>query len=103
MNRFAWSAAACLLLTGTTIAMAQNFEVSSLESKRPAELGASLKKAESHTSQAQYIIDVSGRRVRMVGPRFYPESNKDIELIGRADALQREAVRLEASLPPDNN
>ncbi len=103
MKRFAWSAAACLLLTGATMALAKDIEVSSLETKRPAELGSSLKKSTSDNAQAQYILDVAGKKVRLVGPRFYPESNKDIELIGRIDALQREAIRLEASLPPSGN
>lgn len=103
MKRFAWSAAACLLLTGATMALAKDIEVSSLETKRPVELGSSLKNDKSDEAQAQYIVDVTGKKVRLVGPRFYPESNKDIELIGRSDALLREAVRLEASLPPGGN
>ncbi len=103
MKRFARCAAACLLLSGATTALAKDLEVSSLETKRPVELGNSLQKQRVEEERAGYIVDVSGKRVRLVGPRFYPESNDDIQLIGRRDALQREAARLEASLPPSGN
>lgn len=35
-----------------------------------------------------YITDVSGKRVRLVGPRFYPDPARRLPLRGRSSTLQ---------------
>ncbi|NEJ02623.1 hypothetical protein [Rhizobium ruizarguesonis] len=40
-----------------------------------------------------YITDVSGKRVRLVGPRFYPDPARALPLRGRSSTLQAIAER----------
>ena len=85
MKRIAMSVAACLVIAGGIPAVSQTLEVSSLDIKPHNNEAASL------SDSANYVVGVNGKRVRMVGPRFYPE--KTIELLGRQQALTNEAGR----------
>lgn len=42
-----------------------------------------LKGANAQAGEPSYIIDVTGKRVRIVGPRFYPNPTKNLEFPGR--------------------
>ena len=86
MKRFAIGAAACLVLTSAVAAVAQSIEVSSLDT-RVSSTDTQMAADQNH------IVDVSGKRVRLVGPRFYPDSTRDAPLLGRAEALAKEAGR----------
>ena len=85
MKRIAMSVAACLVVAGGLPVVAQTLEVSSLD-VRPHHNDLS-----PLSDSATYVVGVNGKRVRMVGPRFYPE--KTIELLGRQQALANEAGR----------
>lgn len=85
MKRIAMSVAACLVIAGGIPAVSQTLEVSSLDIKPHHNEPASV------SDNASYVVGVNGKRVRMVGPRFYPE--KTIELFGREKALANEASR----------
>jgi|GEM_PF-1476812 len=122
MKRFAAGAAALFLLSTTTAVLAQTYEVSSIASiKKASSNGAVAKKpklakraktavaaktdvapkaevAPRADSAATYIVDVSGKRVRLIGPRFYPDNSNEVELAGRKDALMREAALMNTSL-----
>ena len=70
-------AAAFATMTGPPV-IAQPLEVSTLEVSR----------ADSTTLPPKvlapnYITDVSGKKVRLVGPRFYPDSARSLEFPGR--------------------
>ncbi len=70
-------AAAFATMTGLPV-IAQPLEVSTLEVSR----------ADSTTLPPKvlapnYITDVSGKKVRLVGPRFYPDSARALEFPGR--------------------
>lgn len=86
MKRFAIGAAACIILTSAVAVTAQSIEVSSLET-RSAVIPAPIANDQNH------IVDVSGKRVRLVGPRFYPDNTRDIQLLGRSEAIAKEAGR----------
>lgn len=90
MERVAFGAAVGAVFCFVTAAVAQDIEVSSLDIKRSAKTAESM--APSKVSQG-YIVDVSGRQVRLVGPRFFPDNSKDVELFGRSEALAREEAR----------
>ena len=122
MKRFAAGAAALFLLSMTTAVLAQTYEVSSIApTKKASSNSAVVKKpklakraktavaaktdvapkaevAPRAESAATYIVDVSGKRVRLIGPRFYPDNSNEVELAGRKDALMREAALMNASL-----
>lgn len=59
-------------------AAAQPVEVSRLEADKAQD--ASLSPA---VTAPNYITDVSGKKVRLVGPRFYPDSARMLEFPGR--------------------
>lgn len=121
MKRFAAGAAALFLLSTTTAVLAQTYEVSSIApTKKVSSNSAVAKKpklakraktavaaktdvapkaeAPQAESAATYIVDVSGKRVRLIGPRFYPDNSNEVELAGRKDALMREAALMNTSL-----
>lgn len=57
-------------------AFSQSIHASSLTAQKPAVVtGAS--------DTARYITDVTGKRVRLGGPRFYPDTANAIQLSGR--------------------
>lgn len=58
---------------------AQTIEVSTLESASIGNVARS-----SPSAATNYITDVSGRKVRLVGPRFYPDNTRALEFPGRA-------------------
>lgn len=122
MKRFAAGAAALFLLSTTTAVLAQTYEVSSIApTKKAASNSAVAKKpklakraktavatktdvapkaevAPQAENPATYIVDVSGKRVRLIGPRFYPDNSDEVELAGRKDALMREAALMDTSI-----
>lgn len=57
---------------------AQPIEVSTLEHDKSVSVAFSEASATS-----DYITDVQGRKVRLVGPRFYPDSARSLEFPGR--------------------
>ncbi|MBB3945325.1 hypothetical protein GGQ73_001258 [Rhizobium skierniewicense] len=92
MKRVAVGAGVGAVLCLVTAAMAQDIEVSSLEVPNTDIENLSVpSKAKDH--DGRYIVDVSGKRVRLVGPRFFPDSSREIELSGRAQSLARENAR----------
>lgn len=57
---------------------AQPIEVSTLEaSKTPSS------QIVAPVAAPNYITDVSGKKIRLVGPRFYPDSARALEFPGR--------------------
>ena len=122
MKRFAAGAAALFLLSTTTAVLAQTYEVSSITTtKKVSSNNAVAKKskvgkraktavaakpdvapksdvAPKADSPQTYIVDVSGKRVRLIGPRFYPDNSNEVELAGRKDALMREAALMDSSI-----
>ncbi len=72
-------------------AAAQRVEISTLETskKRNNQISPSI-------IVPNYITDVSGKRVRLVGPRFYPDSARALTFPGRS--LQRTASTSEEAL-----
>ncbi|UHS59240.1 hypothetical protein HRR99_17745 [Agrobacterium vaccinii] len=90
MERVAIGAAVGAVFCFVTAAVAQDIEVSSLDIKQSA---VSIETKRPVKAQAGYIVDVSGRQVRLVGPRFFPDNSKEVALFGRADALVREEAR----------
>ncbi len=122
MKRFAAGAAALFLLSTTTVVLAQTYDVSSIApTKKVSSNSAVAKKPKlakraktavaaktdvapkadvgpKAESAATYIVDVSGKRVRLIGPRFYPDNSNEVELAGRKDALMREAALMNTSL-----
>ncbi|MGV1915919.1 hypothetical protein [uncultured Agrobacterium sp.] len=90
MKRSAVGAAALFLLSTTTAVLAQTYEVSSvIPSKKPSL--ATVTRQAMEDVRPHYIVDVAGKRVRLIGPRFYPDNSSDVELMGRNQALEREA------------
>lgn len=61
---------------------AQPLEVSTLE---PAKTHSATFSREEMASD--YITDVSGRKVRLVGPRFYPDNARALQFPGRASSV----------------
>ncbi|MCZ7449164.1 hypothetical protein O8B93_16365 [Agrobacterium rhizogenes] len=59
-------------------AAAQPIEVSTLEAPK-----APSGQIAHPTTGPNYITDVSGKKVRLVGPRFYPDSARSLEFPGR--------------------
>lgn len=122
MKRFAAGAAALFLLSTTTAVLAQTYEVSSIAPTKKASSNSAVAKkpklakrtktavaaktdvapkaevAPRAESASTYIVDVSGKRVRLIGPRFYPDNSNEVELAGRKDALMREAALMNTSL-----
>lgn len=122
MKRFAAGAAALFLLSTTTAVLAQTYEVSSIASTKKASSNSAVVKKPKLAKRAKtavaaktdvapkaeaapraenadtYIVDVSGKRVRLIGPRFYPDNSNEVELAGRKDALMREAALMNTSL-----
>ncbi|MGP4691386.1 hypothetical protein [Agrobacterium cavarae] len=122
MKRFAAGAAALFLLSTTTAVLAQTYEVSSIASTKKASSNSAIVKKPKLAKRAKtavaaktdvapkaeaapraenadtYIVDVSGKRVRLIGPRFYPDNSNEVELAGRKDALMREAALMNTSL-----
>ncbi|WP_427928235.1 hypothetical protein [Agrobacterium cavarae] len=122
MKRFAAGAAALFLLSTTTAVLAQTYEVSSIAPTKKASSNSAVAKkpklakrgktavaaktdvapkaevAPRAESAATYIVDVSGKRVRLIGPRFYPDNSNELELAGRKDALMREAALMDTSI-----
>lgn len=96
MKRFAAGAAALFLLSTTTAVLAQTYDVSSIiPTKKPT--SASIAAQVGNDVGPRYIVDVSGKRVRLIGPRFYPDNSSDVELMGRKQALEREAAHPDMS------
>ncbi|AMD57886.1 hypothetical protein AWN88_06610 [Agrobacterium tumefaciens] len=56
----------------------QSLEISRLEDKKAGNAAVS-----SAPSAQSYIIDVSGKTVRLVGPQFLPDSARGLEFPGR--------------------
>ncbi|MGN8171612.1 hypothetical protein [Agrobacterium sp. 22117] len=121
MKRFAAGAAALFLSSTTTAVLAQTYEVSSIAPAKKVSSNSGVakkpklaKRAKTAVaaktdvapnaedpqaeSPATYIVDVSGKRVRLIGPRFYPDNSNEVELAGRKDALIREAALMNTSL-----
>lgn len=122
MKRFAAGAVALFLLSTTTAVLAQTYEVSSIASTKKASSNSAVVKKPKLAKRAKtavaaktdvapkaeaapraenadtYIVDVSGKRVRLIGPRFYPDNSNEVELAGRKDALMREAALMNTSL-----
>lgn len=72
--------------------VAQPIEVSTLEHDKAR--GVTF----SETSAApDYITDVRGRKVRLVGPRFYPDSARALEFPGRASSFDTPGVDADLS------
>ncbi|QXC47921.1 hypothetical protein KHC17_06095 [Agrobacterium salinitolerans] len=69
--------AALAAMTGLP-AIAQPLEVSTL-----AVSGADRISVSPNPTAPHYITDVSGKKVRLVGPRFYPDSARALEFPGR--------------------
>ncbi|MGN7959078.1 hypothetical protein [Agrobacterium tumefaciens] len=70
-------AAALATMTGLPV-FAQPIEVSTLEVSR-----ADSTPLPPKVLAPNYITDVSGKKVRLVGPRFYPDSARALEFPGR--------------------
>lgn len=71
---------ATLLIAATSQPLsAQPLEVSTLEPSRTRSAAFS-----SEQTTSNYITDVSGKKVRLVGPRFYPDSARALQFPGRA-------------------
>ena len=71
---------ATLLIAATSQPLfAQPLEVSTLE---PSTTRSAAFSSEQTTSN--YITDVSGKKVRLVGPRFYPDNARALQFPGRA-------------------
>lgn len=122
MRRFAAGAVALFLLSTTTAVLAQNYEVSSIApTKNVSSSSASAKKpklakrvktavavktdaspkaeiAPKTEIASTYIVDVSGKRVRLIGPSFFPDNSNNVELAGRKDALMKEAALMDTSI-----
>lgn len=59
-------------------ALAQSFDVSALEVRKPERpLSA------PQITSPNYITDVTGKKVRLVGPRFYPDNARALDFPGR--------------------
>lgn len=73
-------------------AFSQAFHTSSLTAQKPAVVAGA-------SDAASYITDVTGKRVRLVGPRFYPDTANAMQFPGREKlnaedaSLNREAAR----------
>jgi len=122
MKRFAAGAAALFLLSTTTAVLAQTYEVSSITTTKKVSSNNAVAKKSKVAKRAKtavaakpdvapksdvapkadnpqtYIVDVSGKRVRLIGPRFYPDNSNEVELAGRKDALMREAALMDSSI-----
>jgi hypothetical protein len=90
MNRVAVGAAVGAIVCFVTAAMAQDIEVSSLDIKHTKGVRET---AQRNVADDRYIVDVSGKQVRLVGPRFFPDNSKEVALFGRKQALAREEAR----------
>ncbi|XUY29270.1 hypothetical protein RMR21_019850 [Agrobacterium sp. rho-8.1] len=92
MKRVAVGAGVGAALCLATVVMAQDIEVSSLDLRKTniETLSAPVK---TIGQDGRYIVDVSGKQVRLVGPRFFPDNSKEVELFGRAQSLARENAR----------
>ncbi|KXG85347.1 hypothetical protein [Agrobacterium bohemicum] len=90
MNRVAVGAAVGAVVCFVTAAMAQDIEVSSLDIKHTQNIRET---TGSNVAKHGYIVDVSGKQVRLVGPRFFPDNSKGVALFGRNRALAREEAR----------
>ncbi len=92
MRRVAVGAAMGVALCFVTAAVAQDIEVSSLDLKQT---NMKHEKAQPAAKDPRYIVDVSGKQVRLVGPRFFADNSNEVELLGRTQALLREEARSE--------
>lgn len=92
MKRVTIGAAAGIVAFLVTGAFAQDIEVSSLDVRQGA---SNFNPGKAAASDPRYIIDVSGKQVRLVGPRFFPDHSRDVTLAGRSEALGREEARSE--------
>ena len=90
MKRVAVCAAVGAVMCFGTVAIAQDIEVSSLDIKQTH---ATFETKRSNAADHRYVADVSGKQVRLVGPRFFPDNSKEVALFGRDQALAREQAR----------
>ncbi|NTE89060.1 hypothetical protein [Agrobacterium rubi] len=96
MRRVAVGAGVSVVLCLVTAAVAQDIEVSSLDLRKTTveTVSAPVRAA---SPDGRYIVDVSGKQVRLVGPRFFPDNSKEVELFGRTQALAREDARAQVA------
>ncbi|GAK73032.1 hypothetical protein RRU01S_30_00300 [Agrobacterium rubi TR3 = NBRC 13261] len=92
MRRVAVGAGVSVVLCLVTAAVAQDIEVSSLDIRR-----TTVETVKAASPDGRYIVDVSGKQVRLVGPRFFPDNSKEVELFGRTQALAREDARAQVA------
>jgi hypothetical protein len=92
MGRVAVGATLSAVLCLVTPAIGQDVEVSSLDISHNTVETESLP-LKSAKPDDGYIVDVSGKRVRVVGARFLSDTSNGIEIFGRRQALEREAAR----------
>lgn len=72
--------------------VAQPIEVSTLEHDNARNVTFS-----KASAAPDYITDVLGRKIRMVGPRFYPDSARALEFPGRTSSLDTFGVDADLS------
>ena len=72
--------------------LAQPIEVSTLERDKARSVTFS-----EASAAPDYITDVLGRKVRLVGPRFYPDSARALKFPGRTSSLDTLGVEADLS------
>ncbi len=78
--------AAILISAQSHPIFAQPLEVSTLEAVKTRSAAVSPLETAS-----DYITDVSGKKVRLVGPRFYPDNARALQFPGRASTDEASA------------
>lgn len=81
--------AAILIPVAAHPTYAQPLEVSTLQGAETHSAGFSPKDIAS-----DYIVDVAGKKVRLVGPRFYPDNARALQFPGRVSTLDSSAKDL---------